>query len=219
MKKLLSLLQVLENMSRVPRTGGILFSGIDPDRTDSIAEHSFKVSYLCLFLGELSKNNGLSVNMEKLLRIAITHDWDDIILLDVPSGSPSYKSYFESVDIRKIIEKAGEKAKQTIQDFLKDDISLNLKEKNLSGAESEILKISDTIALLLEILEWKYQGLKYEWFNYVWSNTLEKLRKKLTGSFEFLKPLLGELEKAYKSGTKPPNPFLTKSSFQTYCPE
>lgn len=216
MKKLLSLFQVLENMSKVPRTGGILFSGIDPDRTDSIAEHSFKVSYLCLALGELAKNNGLNINMERLLTIAITHDWEDIILLDIPSGSPSYKSYFESVDIRKIFKKAGEKAKQAMQDFLKDDIVLNLNEKNLSDTESEILKIADTIALLLEILEWKYQGLKYQWFDYVWSNTLEQLRKKLTGNFDFLKPLLNELEKAYESGVKPPNPFLTKPDFQTY---
>lgn len=43
MKKTFQLIQILDNLSRIPRSGGVLFAGINPNLGDTIAEHSYKV--------------------------------------------------------------------------------------------------------------------------------------------------------------------------------
>lgn|GEM_PF-1550488 len=215
MKRVFSLLQVLDNLSRVPRLGGVLFAGLDPNNCDSIAEHSYKVSYLCLILGQLAKKQGLKPDTAALLSSAINHDWTDCILLDLPTGSPSYKSYFQNVDFLQIVKEGEKVARKAIEDFVEGEIDLPLGKEELGEIEKKILAIADTLSLLLEILEWKYQGLKYEWFDYVWSNTLQRLEDQLGGDFKFLEPLIEELQKAFASGGKPPNPFLTRPQFQT----
>lgn len=216
MKKLLDIFQVLDNLSRIPRSGGILFAGIDPNRVDSIAEHSYKVTYICLLLGNAAKKRDIKVNVDKVVQAAITHDWTDSILLDIPSGSPSYKSYFDGEDLRGMVKKGEENAKKALEEYIGDITKLDLGESSLSKTEKKLLEIADLIALLIEILEWKYQGLKYEWFDYVWSNTLKRLKDNLATEYKFVLPLIAELKKAYKTGVKPSNPFLTKPEFQTH---
>ncbi len=214
MKKLLTLVQVLDNLSRMPRTGGVMFAGIDPNRTDSVAEHNFKVVSLTLLFGEVFKKQGYSINFENLLKVAVTHDWNESILLDIPSGSPSYKSYFTDMDIRKATRQAEQQASESIRLYVAEYLTLETNEDNLSADESAILAISDITALLIEALEWKYQGLRYEWIDYLWSNTLNRLMS-VSEPYAFLSGFIDELQKAYETGVKPPNPFLTKPEFQS----
>lgn len=215
MRKVLTLIQTLNNLSHIPRTGGVLFAGIDPNRTDSLAEHSYKVTYLCLLLGKISRKNNLALNVEKLVETAITHDWEDCIILDIPSSSPSYRSYFKDADLRQITKKAENEAKKAIQEFVSEEIDLDLTKENLTETEKKLLEIADIIALLTEILYWKYDGLKYAWLDFMWSNTMARFRENLERNFEFLNPWVEELQKAYTTGVKPLNPFLTKPQFQT----
>jgi putative hydrolase of HD superfamily len=214
-KKVLDLIQVLDNLSRIPRTGGVLFAGIDPNRGDSIAEHHYKVAYLSLIFGELAVQNKKEINFAKLLKTALTHDWVESILLDVPSGSPSYRSYFGKGDeFRQLMKKGENNARAAIEDYVKAEYDLKL-DNNLSELEESIFNAADTTSLLIEILEWKYQGLKHEWLDYIWSNTLNRLKNILNEKLEFLISFADELDRAYQKGIKPPNPFLTKPQFQT----
>lgn len=216
MKNVTSLILTLDNLTKVPRTGGVLFSGVDPNRTDSIAEHSFKVSYIALFLAKIAKKKGLlQVNLENLLVACLSHDWTDCILLDIPSGSPSYKSYFEE-NIREITKKAETKANHKIEDYI-DDETGKIHPENFGKIETDILEISDVIALLTEILQWKFDGLNYDWFDYIWSNTIARVKSKIDESkMIFFLDIVLDLEEIYKKGSKPVNPFLTIPQFQTF---
>ncbi|MDQ3098787.1 MAG: HD domain-containing protein [bacterium] len=213
MKKLLALIQVLDNLCRMPRSGGLLFAGIDPNRCDSIADHNFKVVSVVLLLGELFKKNNVPINFEHLLKMAITHDWTDSILLDIPSSSPSYSSYFTDVDIRKISKNAEAVANAVIAEYIATIIPLELNEGVLSKEEKDIISIADITVLLTEALEWKYQGLRYEWIDYLWSNTMKRLES-VAAEYSFLNEFINELQTAHDSGIKPANPFLTKPEFQ-----
>lgn len=213
MKKVLSLVQVLDNLSRMPRIGGVMFAGIDPDRSDSIAEHSYKTAYLTLLFATIAKENGLVINFEKLLTAALTHDWNESILLDIPSGSPSYRSYFNIVNLREAVKEAEQNANQAIEDFLADDVHLEITNLGLSTDELMLLNAADLAALLIEILEWKYRGMKYEWFDYLWANTIHRFSES-TSKYTFMTSFINEIEAAYKRGIKPANPFLTQTQFQ-----
>ncbi len=216
MRKTFQLIQVLDNLSRLPRTGGTLFAGINPNLSDSVAEHSYKVIWLSYILATRLKESNNDIDVDMILRAAIVHDWSEAVLLDIPSGSPSYQSYFEGVDFRKIVKEGERKVNESISELTKEELGEDLMDIELSDKEKAILKVADITALLLEILEWKYSGLKYKWFDYLWSNMFKRLGDTIKESGFELNEFLKELEKAYESGEKPSNPFLTKEKFQSY---
>lgn len=216
MKKILTLIQVIDNLSRMNRTGGVLFSGLNPNYGDSLADHSYKTTYIALLMGRIAVKNGKEINIEKLLVSALTHDWSEAIILDVPSGSPSYQTYFENTNIREVMKVAEKKAIDKMKEYIREDADIELQNGELNKDESNILKLSDIIAFLLEILEWKYQSLKYEWFNYVWANTYKKAIDIANDDLQFILPLLEEMQKQFDNPSKPANPFLTLPEYQNY---
>jgi 5'-deoxynucleotidase YfbR-like HD superfamily hydrolase len=213
MKKIVSMLQVLDNLSRMPRTGGVMFAGIDSQITYSVADHSFMVVNLALLIGKAFQGNKKEISMDQVLTVAATHDWNESILLDIPSSSPSYRSYFNIVNLREIVKEAESNANQAIEEFLSEDAEVKINGPGLTAIEKDILKIADISALLVEVLNWKYRGLQYEWFDYMWENTIHRLQE-VTNKYEFLAPFVDELNAAYSRGVKPINPFLTKTQFQ-----
>ena len=105
-------LQSLNNLKYVKRTGPNLFAGIPSEDLDSIAEHTFKVCSIVMLLGsQIDK-----VNLGNVLQHALVHDWSESIIGDIPSRSRSYKMYFEE-DIREVHRKAEKKA---MKELLKD---------------------------------------------------------------------------------------------------
>jgi 5'-deoxynucleotidase YfbR-like HD superfamily hydrolase len=212
MKKVMGLISTLGNLTKIPRTGGV-YSGIEASMVESIAEHSFKVSYLSLIVGKMAIKNGIKVEMEKVLEAAVKHDWEDAVLFDVPSGSPSYRSYFEE-DIRQIYKKATKKMLGKIDRDIGKEVGLELSEDSLGDNEKRVIEIADVTAMLWEILDWKFRGLRFEWFDYVWSNTLKRFKDKVA-NWQFLNDWGKEMDQLYERGVKPTNPFLTKEEFQT----
>lgn len=115
-----------------------------------------------------------------------------------------------------MLKSAEHKAAQAIQDYTKDDVSLDLVNKDLTPTEATLLQIADILALLTEILEWKFEDMQYDWFNYVWANSINRLKKHLVNEFDYLNRLADQLEQLFKSGIKPTNPFLTIPQHQTF---
>lgn len=215
MEKILRFVSVLQNQAAIPKTGGVLFAGLEPQNVESLADHCYKVAYLSLLFGKKAQQHGTPINLENLLTAAITHDWSESIILDLPSNAASFQSYFEDTDIRAAVKKAEHKAMKEMEEYLNEEVKLQIGDGTLSNQEKDILDIADITAMLLEIIAWKYKGLQYEWFDYVWSNTLKRLQKK-TNEYPVFIELPIELEKTYRSSIKPVNLFLTKSEFQSH---
>ncbi len=214
MKNTFKLIQVLDNLSRIPRSGGVLFAGLNSQNGDSLAEHSYKVAWLCLLFSSKLKKDEKEINEGLLLKYAITHDWVEAVLLDVPTGSPSYGSYFDDVNIREVMKTAEKKVLATVETFVQNEITLDLANLSLNELELAIFKSADISAILIEILEWRYQGYKYEWFDYIWANTFKRLEDLVNEIIPQLKDILPELQDAYDKNNKEANPFLTKPEFQ-----
>ncbi len=188
---------------------------------DSIVEHSFKVAVLSYLLADIFTHNGIKVRKEKIVTKAVFHDFAESVIGDIPSGSPSWKSYFNSIDIRQVFKNAQTEAENTIRRYFKNlGIQKFPPDIKLSEHEQHILEIADIWALLLEIVLFKFHGIRYEWLHYVWSNTLKRLKDIIKeNGYTFLNKLPNTLDNLFNSEEWPTNPYLTRPQYQTYKPK
>lgn len=207
MKKIVELVQNLQNLNRIKRTGGNLALGLPTDWNISIAEHSYTVSYLTMIFADLAKSS--EVNTEKLLRYALMHDWREMVIGDIPAGSPSYGSFWE-VNIREATAKAGDKAIKEIGEYVEEEVKIESVE--LNETEKKIIKAADLTAYLIEMQEWKYLGFRHDGWEMIWFNTVDILGKV---ELPFIPKLVDEIKEIYKKDAKRPSPWLAKKSKQS----
>lgn len=182
--------------------------GLPTEMNLSIAEHSYTVAYLAMIF--VDKLQDKEVNFERVMREAMIHDWREIVIGDVPAGSPSYASFW-GINIREEVGKAGNKAIEEILLSIKEEIDIGLYKTNLNDKEKLIMKAADWTAYLLEMQEWKYLGYQHDGWEMIWFNTLNIVEKI---DLPFIPELLTEIKENYKRGTKRPSPWLAKSSKQ-----
>lgn len=190
-----ALLQVLNNLNFIKRTGPNLFAGIPNHNIESIAEHSYKVAYLCLIFSKKFED----INLENLLTYVLIDEWGEVIIGDLPTSSSSYKRYFET-DIRKLHKDAEIKA----QKVLLDDAALD--KPKLSKTEKDLYEFCDILARTFELLNFKTLGYKHKWIEKMFKIQLELLMKY---RFDFTYDLVEELKNIYKKGMD--NKYLTKN--------
>src|SRR3954464_11691933 len=85
---MLSTLIELQRLKRLDRTGWTL-RGL-PNGTESVAAHSFGVSVTAMLLADRCIAQGVTVNVEKVLRIALLHDWAEARVGDMPRTATLY---------------------------------------------------------------------------------------------------------------------------------
>ena len=78
---MLSTLIELQRLKRLDRTGWTL-RGL-PNGTESVAAHSFGVSVTAMLLADRCVAQGVAVNVEKVLRMALLHDWAETRVLSL----------------------------------------------------------------------------------------------------------------------------------------
>lgn len=78
----------LQRLKRLDRTGWTL-RGL-PNGTESVAAHSFGVSVTAMLLADEIKLRGLSVDCERVLRMALLHDWAETRVGDMPRTATGY---------------------------------------------------------------------------------------------------------------------------------
>jgi len=209
MKKTFQLAQILQNLNRVKKTAGNLFMGVPENLNPSVAGHSWMVANLAMFIGDyLKQKENKEVNMEHVLRYCLSNEWANVVLGDIPYGSPSFVSFWD-LDIRKEAGKAKKKVVGAMRDLVKDEVVIN--EVELTELEKDIVATAGNAAMLLDMLEWKYAGFKHDGFEMVWFNTIERMKKvKLELAVDWAEML----NEAYKKGTKDYNVFLAHPKLQ-----
>lgn len=208
MKKIFELGQNLQNLNRIKRAGGNLALGLPTDINISVAEHSYTVAYLAMFF--VDKLGDKEVNFERVIRQALIHDWREMIMGDIPAGSPSFASFW-GINIKEEAKKTGEKATIEILKFIEEEIDTDLYKTGLNDKEKLVLKAADLTAYLLEMQEWKYLGFKHDGWEMIWFNTVALLEKV---DLAFIPELVREIKENYQRDSKRPSPFLAKASEQ-----
>jgi 5'-deoxynucleotidase YfbR-like HD superfamily hydrolase len=209
MKKIFELVQNLQNLNRIKRTGGNLALGLPTSMNISIAEHSYMVAYLTMLF--VDKLDDKEIRFDRIIRYALTHDWKEIVIGDIPAGSPSFASFWE-INIKEATGKAGDKAMEEMWESIKEEVDVILYKSELNNKEKLVIKAADFCAYLLEMQEWKYLGYSHEGWEMIWFNTVAILEKI---DLSFIPELIKEIKESYKRGSKRPSPWLAKESLQT----
>src|ERR1041385_8839143 len=151
---MLSTLIELQRLERLDRTGWTL-RGL-PNGTESVAAHSFGVSATAMLLADRCVAEGVSVNVEKVLRIALLHDWAEVRVGDMPRTATLYFG----AEARKQAETAA------FSDVVKpvDDegsyANLYNDYERRESLEARLVKAADILDLLIEVLALERTGAR-----------------------------------------------------------
>jgi putative hydrolases of HD superfamily len=151
---MLSTLIELQRLKRLDRTGWTL-RGL-PNGTESVAAHSFGVSVTAMFLADRCTAQGVSVDVEKLLRIALLHDWAETRVGDMPRTATLY---FGS-EARKQAETAAFADIVNSVDASGSYANLYNDYERRQSLEARLVKAADVLDLLIQVLALERAGAR-----------------------------------------------------------
>jgi putative hydrolases of HD superfamily len=141
---MLSLLIELQRLKRLDRTGWTL-RGL-PNGTESVAAHSFGVSITAMLLADEIKSRGVEIDVERVLRMSILHDWAETRIGDMPRTATHYfgattRKEAETAAFADIVAELT--AKATL-------IALHNDYEKRESLEARVVKAADVIDLLVQ---------------------------------------------------------------------
>ena len=153
MSSLLTALVELQRLKRLERTGWNL-RGL-PSGTESVAAHSFGVSVSAMLLADELVKKGLRIDVEKVIRIALLHDWSEVRVGDMPRTATEYFGV------------AGRKAELAAFSDIVSPLHVGPLYRQLYESyesrdclEARLVKASDVIDLLVQVLALERAGTR-----------------------------------------------------------
>jgi putative hydrolase of HD superfamily len=145
----------LQRLKRLDRTGWTL-RGL-PNGTESVAAHSFGVAATAMTFADELQSRGVSVNLEKLLRMALLHDWAETRVGDMPKTATSYfgnevRKRAETAAFADVVREAG--GANSLYRELYDDY------EQRRSLEARLVKAADVIDLLVQVLALERAGAR-----------------------------------------------------------
>jgi len=154
MRSLLTALIELQRLKRLERTGWNL-RGL-PSGTESVAAHSFGVSVTAMLLADELVKKGLRVDVEKVIRIALLHDWSEVRVGDMPRTAIEYFG----VSARRKAELAAFSDIVSPLDVGSLYRQIYESYENRDCLEARLVKASDVIDLLVQVLALERAGAR-----------------------------------------------------------
>jgi putative hydrolase of HD superfamily len=135
----------LQRLKRLERTGWTL-RGL-PSGTESVAAHSFGVGVTAMLLADEVQSRGVTVDMERVLRMALLHDWAETRVGDLPRTAGKYfraeaRKAAETAAFGDIVSGAGG-AKSEYKSLYRDY-------EQRHGLEAKLVKAADVLDLLIQ---------------------------------------------------------------------
>jgi len=152
---MLPILIELQRLKRLDRTGWTL-RGM-PNGTESVAAHSFGVAVTAMTLADELQARGVSINTERLLRMALLHDWAETRVGDMPKTATSYfgseaRKCAETAAFADVVSGAGNAESRYRE--LYDDY------EQRKSLEARLVKAADVIDLLVQVLALERAGAR-----------------------------------------------------------
>jgi putative hydrolase of HD superfamily len=151
---MLSTLIELQRLKRLDRTGWTL-RGL-PNGTESVAAHSFGVSVTAMLLADEFVAHGINVDTERVLRMALLHDWAEVRVGDMPRTATLY---FGS-EARKQAETAAFSDVVDEVDSEGSYVQLYDDYERRESIEARLVKAADVLDLLIQVLALERAGAR-----------------------------------------------------------
>jgi len=152
---MISTLIELQRLKRLDRTGWIL-RGL-ANGTESVAAHSFGVSVTAMMLADEVKARGLNIDTERVLRMALLHDWAETRVGDMPRTATNYfgaeaRKNAETKAFADIVADIGPAT--SLYQLLYEDY------EKRDSVEARLVKAADVIDLLIQAYALERAGAK-----------------------------------------------------------
>lgn len=151
-------LDALDPLGDLPRTGWLL-RGINP--CESIAAHTQQVALLVAMLVDLCRAEGMTVDGERALRMALVHDAPEARLGDVPMPVKTPAVDAALHDVERTIAHAV-LTQELLEDWEISEAGLTL--------EAKLVKAADKIQMLHKLSTYESQGRKHPLMDTMWKN-------------------------------------------------
>jgi putative hydrolase of HD superfamily len=154
---MISTLIELQRLKGLERTGWML-RGIQPG-AESVAAHSYGVVVAAMLLADELIARGIAVNVERVLRMAVLHDWAEVRVGDMPRTASRYfgaeartraeRAAFDDIIGEVTASGVAEKYSALHQDY-----------EERASLESRLVKAADVIDLLVQTLSFERAGVR-----------------------------------------------------------
>jgi putative hydrolase of HD superfamily len=152
---MLTTLIELQRLKRLDRTGWTL-RGL-PNGTESVAAQSFGVAVTAMLLADEIKARGLEIDSERVLRMAVLHDWAETRVGDLPKTATNYFG----ADARKIVEtRAFADIISALETGSSEYETLYNDYEERDSLEARVVKAADVIDLLMQAYALERSGAK-----------------------------------------------------------
>jgi putative hydrolase of HD superfamily len=153
---MLSTLIELQRLKSLERTGWML-RGLAPC-AESVAAHSYGVAVVAMLLADEMIARGVEVDVEKLLRIALLHDWAEARVGDMPRTASEYfgaeaRRKAERAAFDDIVRDCGARH-ESLYGELHEDY------EQRASFEARLVKAADVIDLLIQTLAFERAGAR-----------------------------------------------------------
>ena len=142
----------LQRLKRLDRTGWTL-RGL-PNGTESVGSHSFGVACTAMLLADELIRQGVEIDVEKVIRISLLHDWAETRVGDMPRTA---KTYF-GPDVTRKAETAAFSDIVSSIDGSTEYRDLYEDYESRASLEARLVKAADVIDLLVQALALERAG-------------------------------------------------------------
>jgi putative hydrolase of HD superfamily len=151
---MISTLIELQRLKRLDRTGWIL-RGL-PNGTESVAAHSFGVAVTSMLLADELQKRDVKIDVEKLIRIALLHDWAEARVGDMPRTATAYfgaetRRRAETAAFADIVHHLSNRVRY---DELYNDY------EHRESVEARLVKAADILDLLMQVISLERAGAR-----------------------------------------------------------
>jgi len=144
----------LQRLKRLERTGWNL-RGL-PNGTESVSAHSFGVAATAMLIADHLVELGVEIDVEKVIRIALLHDWAEVRVGDIPRTATEY---FGAEARRRAETKAFSDIVSPLElSALYEKLYEEYEQRE--SLEAKLVKAADIIDLLIQVLALERAGAR-----------------------------------------------------------
>ncbi len=183
----------LQRLKALERTGWML-RGI-AQGSESVAAHSYGVAVAAMLLADEMVARGVSVDVERVLRIALLHDWAEARVGDLPRTASEYfgaeaRKRAERAAFGDLVREAGEAAAAEYNE-------LHEEYEARASLEARLVKAADVVDLLVQTLAFERAGVRG--LDEFWEGARAQDFRLEGEAAEVLKEMLGALFEARRN--------------------